>query len=266
MEPLRIKHTYNSGDLITILVGLKHLYETTGKKSIIMQVLGFKAFYYDGCIHSVKNEQGEDVTMNQKMWDMLVPLLEEQSYIESVEVWRGQPYDISFDETRDRRSIPMPAGSIHHWPFFLVPELQCDLSDAWISCAAYETCYEGKIIVNRTERYRNPYMNYFFLKQYEKDVVFAGTKKEYELFCSEYDLNIQYLEVDDFYELAAFLNACKLFIGNQSFCWHLADSMKITRILEVCSQFPNTFPTGANGYAVIYQQALELYVHKLFNK
>ena len=67
-------------------------------------------------------------------------------------------------------------------------------------------------------------------------------------------------------ELAQAINECHVFIGNQSFCWHLADAMKKNRILEICNAFPNTWPTSSNGYCFTRQQALEFYVNKLINQ
>ena len=265
---LTIKHSYNAGDAITILPGLQHIYETTGKKTVFMQVLNLPAFYYEGAVHPIQLD-GKNVCMNEVQWGMLKPLLEAQEYIERCEVWEGQEFHIDFDVTRDRKTIPMPVGNIHFWPFFIVPELACDLSETWIFTSPdhpmrYE--FADKIIINRTERYTNPYLTYYFLKEYESMCVFAGTIKEHDIFCKSFKLDIPLLGCNNFLDLATFIKNSKLFIGNQSFCWHLADATKATRILEYCPQFPNTHPTGRDGYAVIYQQSLELYVRKLINQ
>jgi ADP-heptose:LPS heptosyltransferase len=123
-----------------------------------------------------------------------------------------------------------------------------------------------KIIINRTQRYNNPYINYFFLKNYENDLVFIGTKKEGELFNKQYELNIEIVEESDFLRVSKLIESCRFFIGNQSICWHIADALKVPRLLEVCSQFPNTFPTGKDGYVFLHQQSLELLFDKLANK
>lgn len=251
---LKVRHSFNAGDLITILPGIQHLYKTKNIKTVFMQRLSFPAFYYHGAEHPVKNE-GEQVCMNEGMWNMMLPLLKSQEYIEDAFIWEGQSFGLDFDLSRDRKLIPMPNGSIHHWPWFLMPDLSCDLGIPWINC---NTVANNSIIVNFTERYRNPHLSYYFLKDY--DVKFVGTDKECDLFCKQNNLSLEYIQICDFKELAEVIKGAKLFIGNQSFCWHLADAMKVKRILEVCTAFPNTFPTGANGYAVIYQDAMELLV------
>jgi hypothetical protein len=271
MEVIRYKTSKNSGDTIAALPGIQQVYKDTGRKGVIIQRLGLEAYYYDGANHPLKNENGVHVCMNQQQWDMLVPLLESQEYIDHCEIFTGQHFDIDFDRVMHDRQIPLPGGDIHHWTVFIAPELACDLSIKWLeferltnhSDIYWQVC--GKILINKTERYGNPHITYFFLKQYENKLVFAGTEYERNLFCSTWNIDIPHLKVNNFLELAQAIHACKVFLGVQSMCWHIADALKVPRILESCSQFPNCHPTGAAGYPFIHQQALELYVHKLFN-
>jgi hypothetical protein len=145
-----------------------------------------------------------------------------------------------------------------------VPE---DLSgEEWKSIEGTYAQFKNNIIISHTERYINPYITYNFLKDYTGKLIFVGTKKEHQLFCDQNKLQFEYLDVPDFLYLARAINACKFFIGNASFCWHLADSMKVPRILEYCSQFPNSAPTGKNGYQFLTQQALEYYFNKLLKQ
>lgn len=274
-----VKHSYNSGDLIVLLSGLNHLHKKTGKKFIIYQNLNFPAYFYDvnnniiNNIHPVKDKHDNIVCMNQEMWLMLKPLLENQDYIEKFEVWEGQEVDYDIDLTRDSKIIPMPAGLIHHYAWSLYPEMSCDLGNRWIDSwpFGFANTNKGqinllnKIIINRTARYQNPYITYFFIKKHQERIIFAGLEEEYTNFCSTWDLDIPLLIVEDFYELARIISSCDGFIGNQSFCWHLADAQKVPRILELCTQFPNTFPTGEGGYAFYKQKALEFYFNKLIN-
>lgn len=273
-EFLKIKHSFNAGDLIVLLPSFKYIYEKEGKKTVIYQRLNFGAFYYSGATSPIKDYDGNMVCMNESVFNMLKPLIESQEYIESFEVWNGQKFDIDIDLTRDSKWCPMPAGLIHHYAWSLYPQLSCDLSKKWLNFKTdygnedYSRClnFIDKIIINRTSRYTNPYISYFFLKKYLDIIIFVGTDNEYEDFNNEWQIEIPRLEINDFLELGKILSVCKLFIGNQSMCWHIADSLKIQRILELCPQFPNTFPMGANGYGFYRQEALEYYVNKLLNE
>lgn len=274
MPILSALNYYNAGDLITMLPGLQKLHQETGQKVTIYQKLDFPAFYYAGAEHPVKDKEGQQVCVNQSMFTMLKPLLEAQEYIESYLVWQGEKVDLDFSATRDSKRVPLPYGNIHHWVFMIFPELACDLSHEWLLPAhdekgqvidSYKELMAGRVVINRTSRYTNPYIHYYFLKKYENKLVFAGTEEERLDFCEKWGLSIPKLHCYDFYELATMIYCADGFIGNQSLCWHLADAMKVPRVLEYCPMYPNTHPTGANGYAAVYQEALELYIEKMFN-
>lgn len=300
MNFITFKHSFNSGDLITVLPGIKHLYEKTGQKAIIYQRLDLPADYGHNDTHPVRSEDGRQVCMNRSMFDMMRPLIEAQEYVERFEIWEGQEVAFDYDLTRQDSRMPLPGGSIHKWPSLIFPQLECDLDKPWIQVRNPEkyqrpdgmleagcisigngkwtenVCNEtypiGQIVINRTARYRNPYISYYFLKEYTNRIVFVGTKHECDSFCKEWGLGcdswnyIYRLSVNDFYKVAQAIKGCKLFIGNQSFAWHLADSMKVPRILEVCTAYPNTFPTGPNGYSFVTQGALEYFFNQLLNE
>ena len=97
----------------------------------------------------------------------------------------------------------------------------------------------------------------------EENILFAGLENERELFCSTWNLDIQRLEVKNFYELAAEIAGCKFFLGNQSFCYQLAEAMKVPRILEIFPMMPNVIPVGSDGYDFYHQGSLDYYFHKL---
>lgn len=278
----KILHSFNAGDCLSILPGIKKQYEEKGTKTLIYQRLDLPAGYYLGATHSTLNAEGQGVCMNQALFDMLRPLLLEQEYIEDFKVWHGEPVDLNYDLTRESNAIPMPAGSIHHWPSLVFPEMVGDYWFTWLSVMKKRVTenftiewedkkyipvdgFEDYIIVNRTERYQNPYISYYFLEQYKDRIIFSGTKKEYESFCKQWNLSIPLLIVKDFWELAQAIKMCKFFIGNQSVNFHIADAMKVNRIVEICNQFPNTWPTGSNGFCFTRQQALEFYTNKLIN-
>ena len=256
----KIAHGFNSGDLITVLPGLKNLYKETGKKSIIYQRLNLPANYDHKYNHPIKSKDGVQVCMNEETFWLMKPLIESQEYIEGFEKWDGQKVDFDIDESRIKNPSVMSGGLIHYWPVFDIPQLACDLSKSWLGISAKQN---NTVCINLTERYRNPKVHYLFLSEYKDEIVFVGLKHEHEIFCKKWGIDVSYHEAKEFYHLAQIIKGCRFFIGNQSFCWHLADAMKVQRILEVCYDFPNTFPTGANGYAFTKQEGLEYYFNKL---
>ena len=265
MEHIIFKHVVNLGDLISVLPGIRHLYETTGKKAIIYQQLHRPGEYYIGAEHPTKDEKGNAVCFNQQCFDMMKPLLLAQDYIDGFEVYSGQPVDYDLDVVRQQIYCGAPHFPLHKWTWMAYPEMGCDLSKSWLFGHNYAK-YQDKVFINLTERYRNYNINYFFLKKYEGKIWFIGTRKEHELFCNAWNIEMPYFPVIDFLELASVIKSCKFFLGNQSFAWHLAQAMHVPRILELYPFAQNCTNFGANGYEFYHQPQLEYYVDKLFNE
>lgn len=259
---LTVGHSFNFGDCITVLPGLQKIHKETGKPFTFYQRVDLPVFYYEGAEHPVKSDSGDQVCMNTKTLDLLYPLLMNQPYIKNMMPWTDEKVDFDIDRTRMHSFINTAAASIHHYPSLIYPQLQADLSLKWIHTVKRKA-YKDRIVVNRTFRYNNPFIKYYFLKKYESQLLFVGLPEEHQAFCKQWELDIPYESVDNFYQLASIINSCKFFIGNQSACWHLADAQKVPRILEICAQFPNTWPTGKDGYCFIEQVALEHFVERL---
>lgn len=276
MDCLTYRHSFNSGDLITVLPGIRHLYIQTGRKGILYQRLNLPADYGHNNQHPVRDDDGRHVCMNLKMFNMIKPLIENQEYIERFDIWDGQKVDVDYDLTRQNTQMPLPGGDIHKWPSLIYPQLECDLTVPWLnreqqaisgSIADWFGVKDDKyILINRTHRYQNPYIGYHFLKEHEGRLLFAGTEDEWKVFCDSFEMRIPLARCKDFKQLAYVISNCLFFIGNQSFCWHIADAIKVPRILEVCTQYPNTFPTGKDGYSFVLQAGLEFRFHKLLNE
>jgi hypothetical protein len=263
---ITIKHSMPCGDLLSLMPSFKHIFETTGRKSIIYQRVGLQYgdMYgaYPGAVYSIKDEAGVPVTMNKATFEALSPLLCYQDYIHDFREWKGEQVDYDFDLLR-QMDTTMPYGSINRWPWYVWPEMACDLSAPWLNKMG--VFRKEKILINRTQRYNNMLISYSFLKKYENDVVFIGLPEEYNLFCEQNRLNINHFHADHFHEIALAMDHCKMFLGNQSACFQIAEGLKIPRILEVCKQIPNVIGSGAGFYDFINQRSLEYYVDKLYN-
>lgn len=267
METVKYLHAVNSGDLISSLSGMKNVYATTGKKAQIFQRIGMRGEYYAGAKHPLKNDEGEQVTMTLAQWNRLTPLLESQEYIESCHVWEGQEVDINLNKSREGDFTTMPFGMIQKYNWYCFPALACDLSKKWLDVPSgtYEHLKE-KVIVNRTERYTNELITYYFLKKYEDRLIFSGMPHERELFCKQFKLDIPYLEVDNFYQLAQALNSCKFTLCNQSMVFNICEGLKSPRLLETFRPASNCIPIGENAYDFLHQGALEFYFQRMMGE
>jgi len=128
------------------------------------------------------------------------------------------------------------------------------LNQAWLQ-APPDTSVKDAIVVARSSRYRAPGISYKFLKNYP-DVQFIGLPEEFE------DMKkmvpaIKYRRVNDFLEMAAIVAGAKLFIGNQSFPFSIAEALKVNRLLEVNFECPNVTVYGDKGYDFCFQPQFE---------
>jgi len=265
MEPkfIKFKTSSPSGDLISFLPGIKQMCNDIGAKAIIYQRLDMVGISYDGAMHPYENRDKMPVCFNEYTFNMMKSLLITQPYIENFFIYSGEEVDIDLDKTRMENFTNQPKGSLNRWAFYVFPQMATDLSKKWLDVNAIKN---DNIIINFTKRHRNYFMNYYFLKQFENKIMFAGLKNEHEDFCKEWKLNIPLLEVEDFLELSSLIAGCKFFMGNQSFCFQLAEALKVPRILELFPLIPNVIPVGENAYDGYHQQSIEFYFNKLYNQ
>ncbi len=261
------RHSGNIGDVFASFPALREFTRKTGKKIILYLVLDQKAHYYKDAVHPIKNDNGEDVMLNKRMFDFSKSFILNQSFIEDVREWEGEFVDINLDIIRET-FVGMPNSSINRWYFYIYPDLACDLSMVWMNAPSFPSVdfAKNKIIINRTERYTNPTINYRFLKDYEGSILFSGVERERNIFCEQYNLNIPMLEASSFLEVAQAILQSKFFIGNQSSAFQIAEGLKHPRILETCYFATNVTPIGNDAFDFFGQAGLEYYVKYLFNK
>ncbi len=265
------KHAVNLGDLYAAMGTMKKYYEVTKRKVKVLQQINLQAAYYPGAVHPTTND-GIMVTMNEPMFNMIKPLVESQEYIHSMETYSGQKVDIDLDVIRQKTFVNLPHGAIQGWVPMAYPDLAFDLSKAWITLSGkcekkIKDQVKGKVILNFTERYRNGIIDYFFLKNYAPDLVFAGTEVEHWKFCNQWQLSIPRLEIDNFLQLGYALKEARFSLSNQSSLWNLAEAMKTPRVLEVCNFAQNCqVMVGEHSYGFFHQVGVEYYFRVLYNK
>lgn len=263
METTSFSHTGNIGDVWASIPAMRQHYINTGKKVNLFLEKDIPATYYEGAVHPTKDDKGGSVMLNQKMIDMMIPLLKEQDFINDVKVWEDEKIDCYLAWFRETH-VGLPNFSINRWYFYVYPDLTCDLSGVWLQVPDAEKDFaKGKILITRSERYRNEYIDYSFLKPYEDECLFCGTMREYNNFCMAYGLNIPKFNINNFLELAQAIKQCRFHITNQTQAFQLSEGLKVPRILELCSFAANCIPIGNNAYDFHAQLGLEYAFHKL---
>lgn len=269
MESLvNFSHTGNIGDCWASIPAMRQFHLKTGKNIRLYLVRNVRGEYYEGAVHPTKNDKGESVMLNDKMIEMMTPLLLDQGFIKDVVTVTEEEHK-SLDilghlEWIRETFVGMPHFPIQKWYSTVLPDLDFDLAEKWLHVTDCEKdLAKGKIMITRSERYTNPALDYSFLKPYEDDLLFCGTMREYNIFCMTYDLNIRKFNINNFLELAQAIKQCKFHISNQTQAFQLSEGLKIPRILEACSYAANCIPVGENAFYYLNQMKLEFDFHKL---
>ncbi len=251
-KQLNLLHSGHLGDLIYALPVIKelaknhvcHFYIQTNK---IMPVE-----YY--------NHPAGNVFIDDRMLNLFLPLIKEQKFIHKVEKYNNQEIDINFDIFRE-----LPVNINFNSPrwYFQITGIQVDLTDPYLEVEPHDEI-KNKIIIHRTFRHRNQFINYKFLHKY-KDLIFIGIKDEYEDLKKDIK-NLDFYNCKDYLDMARVIKSCKFFIGNQSVAYPMAEALKVPRILEAEPLFPVVQPIGKNAFDFYYQPHFEKWCEYLNNK
>jgi hypothetical protein len=186
------------------------------------------------------------------MFDNLKHLLLECEFIYDVLPYTNQKVDYDFDKFRGV-GLNLGAGDIKKWYLYAYPELQEYYNDSQTLPFLYDFP-APYIVVNRSERYNNGQLDYAILNRV-KDVpiYFVGTDTEFALM-KEKVKTITHIKHKNFLELTSFISSSKLFIGNQSMCYAIAEQSDSTRLLEVYYGCPNVI---TDGFEMFNQEGFE---------
>jgi len=239
-EYIKVSHSGNAGDLIYSLSNLYDYCEKNKCKIVFYIKIGVPSGFTDET-HPVGN-----VMMNDAMFDFIEPLLKVQPYIhEVIKLNKGENMVVDFDLDLFRKDYKnLSAGNIQNWIANTYHEFRPNLSKQCLFLP--ENIGNNYIIVNRTTRYNNYFIDYTILDKYE-NVFFVGTDKEFKRLSIHND-KIQHLKVQNALELAYAINGCKLFIGGQSLAFSIAEQLKVKRVLEQYMYAPNVIPQGGEWF------------------
>jgi hypothetical protein len=250
-KELSFLHSGHSGDIINTLPVIKQLSETHKCNLYIQVNKNLNSNYL--------NHPAENVFINEKIYNMLMPLLKNQPYLNNVEKYSNQEIDINFDIFRE---LPINISFDNLRYSFLITGIQPDTENEYIKASPHDEISK-QIVIQRTFRYRNHFIDYNFLSKYN-DLLFLGTKEEFNDLKSSIN-NLKFHDCKDFLEMAMIIKSSKFFIGNSSIGFPIAEGLKVPRLLEACPYFPAAQPHGKNAYDFYFQRHFKKYFN-LLNK
>lgn len=235
---LSFSHSGNIGDVACSIPSVIDICRRKNTKANFYLKVGTQASYMAGLEHPLGN-----VTLNKSFAEKLIPLLESQHWCNSCRIWSGEEIEYDLDLFR---VLFKPNTSLVRQYFWLYHSTY-NLSQPWLWVEPNKA-YANRIVVNRTFRYRQPLCDYSNLNGYP--VTFIGLEKEYKDF--QRHCECEFVEAKDFLELAQIIAGCRLFLGNQSFAYNIAEALKVKpRVLEVCTMALNVVPIGDQAYDFI---------------
>jgi hypothetical protein len=238
------KHSGNAGDLIYALPMIKHL---AGSQGASLRLALNVPISNKHLRHPLGN-----VMLNQGIFDLLAGLLAPQDYLQEVRVHAGEAVDFDLDVIR-RAPLPHDRLGISHWYSYFLG-VAPDLSQPWLKVEP-DPATRNTVLLARSERYRNDHLDFGFLGALP-DLAFVGLAEEYEDMRRQLP-NLRWMQVEDFHMLARLIAGCRLFIGNQSFPYALAEGLKVPRVLELFPLSPNVIPMGGQAHGILFQRQFE---------
>jgi hypothetical protein len=243
-KELSFLHSGRIGDLIYSLATIKEL-SKSHKCKLYVQIE--KPDYGSSRKFFISKRNGEQ----------LLPLLRNQDFLDTVNIYKDEKIDINLNLFRD---IPINRCFFEPRWFSHICGVNINVENTYLSVKPHDSV-KNKIIVGRSPRYRNAYLNYKFLKN-TKNLLCIGLKEEFQDLKREIN-NLEFYDCKDFLEMAEIIKASKFYVGNMSFQYVISDALKIPRVLEASPDFPVHFPIGKDAFDAYHQNHFEKFFANL---
>lgn len=166
-----------------------------------------------------------------KVYSDLYPVIIQQDYINSFEIYQNQTQDL-INLNNFRRSPYLYRGN---WTELLQNTFGFTYENPyqWVTIKETNPELEGKILLHRsTRRHSQDFPFRQIIDKYREQIVFISNDPgEYESF--PFKSEIQYYKTETLIDVYSAINSCKFFIGNQSSPYTLATSVDKLRVLEL---------------------------------
>jgi hypothetical protein len=202
------------------------------------------------CEASKSTKTGADP---QRLVSLIGPLAEQQPYIKECRVAR--PDDVIDWRSAEFRKLKhytpgetLMQAHLNHYNKVSRQRLVVKGDTPWLTVKP-SPLSKGRIVVNRTGRYRNSRFPWGkVVDHYKHLLLFVGLHHEWREVCGHFGY-MDYAPTSNMLEVAEIIAGSELFIGNQSCSNAIAEGLKHPRIQETDLTFPDCiFPT-VDGYA-----------------
>ena len=250
---LNFLHSGHMGDLIYALPVIKKLSENHTCNLFI----GINKIFTN---EKYKNHTSAGVLINDRIFNYALPLIGKQKYLNKVQKYIDQKIDINLDLFRD---MPGKPSNTSKW-YFHITGVHADLYKPFLDTQEHDKI-KNKIVISRSLRNKNTFIDYSFLNDFCDQLIFIGLKDEY-LDLKKVIPELKHYDPLDFFEMSQIIKSSKFFLGNQSSPFAIAEGLKVPRLLENTYDVHDVEPTGGNCYDFFYQTHFEKFFYKLLNR
>jgi hypothetical protein len=161
-------------------------------------------------------------------------VLEKQSYIHKLDVWRNETVDHDLADHYKYTTGPKGWQGNQTECAALVCGIDITkhkkelLIDPWLDNVEPMKCVGRPIVINRTPRYlqggdpNSPTWRKWVEEGLEDVAIFLGTEEEHAAFNKQFNCNVPYQPVRDMYEMAQIIQGAEQVMANQSIVMSLA--------------------------------------------
>lgn len=257
MSNLVFKHSGRLGDIVYALPLIQQMAFEVGNPVELFIPSDTPSRLGGGVFHP-----GGDWMVSRGLFGFIEPLLAVQPYLRKVHfVPAAQVPTGHIDLDQFKHSgINLKAGLIQGW-YRKTFGVAFSMESPWLAvpshlCPPTEQRQTFDVLMGRTTRFCNTAINYSFLDDFGR-VGFIGLPFEYEDFVQRHGLKrVEHVPVANALELAKTMLTCRVYVGNQSVNFALADGLKVTRALEAFEPAPVACPVG--GVCLEYNKTATL--------
>ena len=110
------------------------------------------------------NDSSKKVFISRRSGDLILPLLRNQDFLNAVHIYKDEKIDINLDLFRD---IPINLSFYSTRWFSHIVGININVESTFLSVKPHNLI-KNKIVIHRSPRYRNAYINYKFLNNSKK--------------------------------------------------------------------------------------------------
>jgi len=224
------KHSGTFGDLIYSLFAVERM----GGGTIAIALRNIEKCVSEYGYRPWEVDEAHKGRFTERDFDMLKPLLLAQPYIDDVVVWDGT-HDVDLDKFRGVLFRGFEGNYVQ--AMCMTHKLEFRMEDydkTWLTSPEQRV---APVVVNRTLRYRDEQNGDAVWRKMYHDgnmgvtALFLGNQREHEDFVNMIG-PIEHYPIEDLLEMAAVINGCDMFVGNQSIAYALAMGLGKTSVLE----------------------------------